>query len=136
MPEELVLTTAEQAAVLAAREASGGGPARTTVLQKLLSPFKSGPPAAAPAPGALAAQVVPKVGTLTWKLYNPHSGQSSYHASQEEAEAAALKEMETKHAGCLENPNNPTAVEIVPVLQVGVKDVLAARAAAIEVKTG
>lgn len=128
---DLVLTTAEQAAVLAARRAAGGGPALTPVLQQLLTPSTPGALDATAAPAPVAAQVVPRVGTVAYKLYNPHSLQSAYYPTQEAAEAAALREMETKHTGCLANPDNPTKVEIIPVLQVGVKDVLAARAAAI-----
>jgi len=102
-------------------------------IQAVLAPFAGGAAGPQVAPYATMGELGLGIGELMWKVWDHHTNTQSVHKTLPAAVSQAQKLMETTHAGALDNPSNPTAVEITPVFQVGVKQVLAAKAAAIPI---
>jgi len=63
-------------------------------------------------------------GNIIYQLFSKHHSLISEHKTLNDAVQAAVKHAHTKHSGTLANRKNPTTWEIIPVIQLGVRDIL------------
>jgi hypothetical protein len=96
-----------------------------SLVQALLSPVLAGVAGSKAAALAQLGEVGLGLGTVVWKMFNKHTGHTSYHPTLGDAQQAALVQFHTVHPGTLGDPANNTAMEITPVIKVGVPDALA-----------
>jgi len=145
MSTDFQVTPQEQAAILAlrakqaaaAQSALGAGSGasadadsptldtagKVAAVEQELAPLLA-PAFGAAAPAILAgASLATQAFTVIWRMFDKHTGHSSDHATIGDATQAAIVQMHAKHPGTLDNQSNPTAMEIMPVIKVGVAQV-------------
>ncbi len=87
-----------------------------------------------PAEPLYAGKPVAEVGQVGYRVTNHNTGSTSVHYTLQAAKRAALAEGESAHWGSDPDARNTATVDISVVLLVGVKDLMAAKGAAIEVE--
>lgn len=132
-PPQPVVTPTQTDAAASPAQSSAPAAANTSIVTKAAQAAEAvGATLASGALGPQAAvvgnfaEMLAQLGTVVWKVFNPHVGTSSTHPTLAAAKAAAVANLQALHPGAVAGKATTAAVEITPVIHVTAADAAAA----------